>query len=287
MFLKKLLQITIIFLLFLLFGSVFYKVYAVESNVWHELVNALNKELEVYKSYNDFTNQVSKMDTDTLNSEYRSKSTDWRMIIEESITTYKKYLNNSDEHVNQVSTKALSASQKAISALDQYDAVFNKTINNKEDINTALNTGDDLIKEASAERDEAVSLYNEYSGFNSQRNNIYYLYLSSFIAALFSFILWIKSRGSAKYQSEIIKKQIFRNLFGDSLWLTIGLLITTGTYHYASANSGSSYYIMYGPIGIGSLKMLSGLWEYFTKSKKVLDDLKQQDRNQILKDSIT
>lgn len=256
-------------------------VQAVESKVWNEIVGALNKETEAYNSYTLFTEAIKDLDGNQLISRYISESVLWQKSFQDGKLVYEKYLSNPDQQLNEVANKALNASNKSLDAIDQYDKGFIGEGLSDEDIQSYLGNGDRLITEASEEHYEAVDLYNDYSGYTSQINLIIFLYVCLVLSLIFTIILWFKSRTNSHYQSDIIKAQIFKNLFGSSIWMLIGIAITTITLHLAS-KEGGTYYIFYWAILGGAWQMLKGLWIYFTKDRKTLEQLKSKDKSDLL-----
>lgn len=257
------------------------QVQAVESKVWNEIVGALNKETEAYNSYTLFTEAIKDLDGNQLISRYISESVLWQKSFEDGKLVYEKYSSNPDEQLNEVVNKALNASNKSLDAIDQYDKGFISEGLSDEEIQSYLTKGDTLIIEASKEHYEAVDLYNDYSGYTSQNNLIIFLYICLVLSLIFTIILWFKSRTNSHYQSDIIKAQIFKNLFGSSIWMLIGITITTITLHLAS-KEGGTYYIFYWAILGGAWQMLKGLWIYFTKDRKTLEQLKSKDKSDLL-----
>lgn len=256
------------------------KVHAVESKVWNEVVGALNKETEAYNSYNLFVDEIKNLDKNSLIAEYTSKSISWESSFKEGISVYEKYSSSPDEQLKEVTTKALNASNKSLDAIAQYDNGFLGELTDEE-IQSSLTNGDSLISEASKEHIEAVNLYNNYSGVTSQSNLIIFLYGCLVLSIIFTVILWFKSRTSSHYQSDIIKAQIFKNLLGSSIWMLVGIAITTFSLHYVS-KKGGTYYIFYWAIIGGAWQMLKGLWIYFTKDRKTLKQLKLKDQSDLL-----
>lgn len=274
-------QLIFVLTLILFTPKIYRHVQAVENKVWNEIVDALNKETKSYGSYNLFTAEIKNLDADSFISEYKNKSILWKSSFQESKIVYEKYSSSSDEQLKEVAVKALNASNKSLKAIEEYDRAVSGELQSEEELKTAFSTGDSLITEASKEHYEAVDLYNNYSGFNSQQNTIYLLYGCLVLSAIFTIILWLKSRTSSHYQSDIIKAQIFKNLLGSSIWMLVGLAITTFSLHYAS-KEGGTYYIFYWAIIIGGWQMLKGLWIYFTKDRKTLKQMKTKDSSDLL-----
>lgn len=259
-------------------------IFATERDSWNEIVYALNSETKAYTSYALFVSEISKLDASLVISEYNTKSLQWKSAFENGLSVYGKYLNNPNENIKLVANNAISCSNKALKAIDQYDILFGGGLSDEE-FKSTVKLGDSLMLEASNEHDKVIDLYNERSGYDSQNNTIIVLIISTLISLFFSIILWFKSRLNTPYESDKIKSQIFANLFGNSLWLFGGLVITTGTLYYAQSNGGS-YYMMYGPIGIGGWKLLSGLWKYVTQDRRTLNQLKEKDADELLRKTL-
>ncbi len=273
-------QVIFILTFLFIFTKIIGQVHGVENKVWNEIVDVLNKETKSYDSYVLFTEGIKNLDINSLIAEYNNKSILWKSSFQEGKFVYEKYSSSSDEQLREVTITALNASNKSLEAIEQYDKAFSGELS-KEELNTTFDLGDSLIIEASKEHYKAVDLYNNYSGFNSHQNLLYTLYICIALSAIFTVILWFKSRTSSHYQSDIIKAQIFKSLLGSSMWLFGGLALTTYSYSYVS-KEGGTYYILYGPILIGAWQMLKGLWIYFTKDRKTLEQLKSKDKTDLL-----
>lgn len=276
----RIVQFLFISTLFFNFPKISLKVLAVETKVWNEIVDALNKETEAYDSYILFTKAIEDLNQEQLIKRYISDSISWERNFHAGKLVYEKYTSSSDAQLSEVANKALNASVKSLEAINQYDKGFMEEDLTNEEIQSYLTKGDSLINESSIEHYEAVDLYNDYSGYNSQNGLIIFLYLCLILSLIFTIILWFKSKSSSYYQSDIVKAQIFKNLFGNSIWLLVGVAITV--ISYSSVKSGGTYYIYWGPIAIGGWKMLSGLWTYFTKDRKTLRQMRIQASKDLL-----
>lgn len=279
-FLKIVVCLIVVYIFIFFTPNIYNLVFAIENDVWNEIVTTLNKETESYVSYGLFVDQIKNLDSDSIINQYKIKSVSWKTNFEQGKLVYKKYTNSSDEYLREVASEAYNASEMSLNAIDKYDIVFSGELN-EEEVEATILSGDTLFLEASKKHYNAVDLYNEYSGYNSQQSALGILFICLFFSIVFTIILWFKSRTSSQYQADIIKAQIFKNLLGSSFWLLAGLAITTFSLYFAS-KEGGTYYIFYWAILIGGWQMLKGLWIYFTRDRKIIKQLKIQNRTELL-----
>lgn len=251
-----------------------------------EIVNALNDETKVYEAYGQFIDRIGDISPEAVQDEFRRNNLFWRDSFSQASLVYEKYASDMsiDQAVREIAQIALRGNSKAIEATESYEK-YTESYLSADDMSDEIQSGDTLIQEAVADHDLAVNRYNDYSGASAQSNTLYLIYGFLILASIFSFFLWHKSRANSKYGADIVKAKIFRDLFGNSMWMTIGLAITAGTLHYATINGGS-YYILYGPVLIGGWKMLQGLINYFSADRKTLDMLKKQSQEELLNRTI-
>lgn len=284
---KYLLKASSYLIIFFLFFNLFViniKVYAVELNVWDEIVSALDKQTKVFDSYNLFVDEIESLDLNSIILKYNSSSTYWRSLLLSSKLIYNKYTSTDDPKVKEVVDIAIQSTDEALESIIYYDLVFSEQMEEAQ-VESAMQSGDTLIAKAYQDYTIAVNLYNENSGFNSQQSLLYSLYFSLLFSFIFSSLLWFKSRSSSKYKADIIKAQIFNNLFKSSLWMLIGFAVTTVSLQIAS-NEGGSYFMFYGPVFVGGWQMLKGLWNYFANDRKILSELKIKDQSEMLINTI-
>ena len=276
--------LTIFFLLSLIASSV--SVFAEEENeILDNIVGALNKEVEmIYEPYNNF---VSKLESEeyTLESfwgDFRLNLASWREVFGQSIAVFKKYTSSKNPDISEMSSLALSGAEKGVEALDIYKrALIAET---DEDRQYYLDRGDELMLQAVNLHDQAVDLYNDYTGVSSDIALRDWLVLGSALSVIFSLFLFIKSRRKSNYQVEVIRAGVYKELFTSSLWMTGGLVVTTAGFSYALGHGGT-YYILYGPILVGSWQLLKGLSHYFQEGRKKLDQLAKSERGAVIKES--
>jgi len=174
----------------------------------------------------------------------------------------------------------MSGAEKGIEAIDNYEVALASKSEN--DLLFYLNQGDQLMMSSVQDHDQAVVLYNDYSGVSEAlmlRNG---LIVGSIISILFSVILFFKARIHPGIQAEMIRANIYKGLFQSSAWMTAGILITTISYLFVF-EKGGTYLIFYGPVLVGGWQLLRGLSKYFTKDRKVLKELSRAERESIIK----
>ncbi len=270
-----------------LFFNIFHinkKVIAVEPNDWDEIVNALNQETKFFDSYNLFVDEIESLDLDSIILKYNGSTLNWRSLLLSSKSIYNKYTSTDDPQIKEVAEIAIQSTDEALESITYYDQVFSEQLNEAQ-MQLAMQSGDAFIEKAYQDYAIAVELYNEYSGFNSQQLFLYSLYIALIISFIISSLLWFKSKNSSKYKADVIKAQIFRNLFKSSLWMLIGFAVTTVSLQIAS-NEGGSYFMFYGPVIVGAWQMLKGLWIYLTNDRKILAELKINDQSKMLINTI-
>lgn len=254
------------------------------NNSYSKLVDQFNYELEyIYRPYTDFVNSSNEnTDTDILINDFTSKINKWSQSFKTSEQVYYQLTSDSDQNIRIIANKALESVKKGSNACNLYKQALSSETESS--YSSFLSQGDFEFKEAVRIHDEAVDLYNDLSGAKTTMQSRNYLIFFSIISIIFSIILFFKSRVNTTIQADIIKGQIFFNLFKSSLWMVVGLLVTTIGLAYAIENGGS-YYIFYGPVVVGGWQMLKGLINYITNDKKILRELANIEKDNAIRSS--
>jgi len=256
-----------------------------EGEILDNIVSALNKETEtIYEPYYNF---ISKLESGeyTIESaldDFRLNLASWREAFGKSIAVYKKYTSSRNPNISEISNLALSGTEKGIKAIDNYKKAL--VAETDEDWEYYFDRGDEFMLQAVTLHDQAVDLYNDYTGISSDIALRDWLVVGSILSMIFSLFLFIKSRRRSKYQAEIVRAGVYKELFISSLWMMGGLVVTTAGLSYALEHGGT-YYIFYGPIGVGGWQLLKGLSHYFQEGRKKLDQLAKSERGAIVKKS--
>lgn len=256
-----------------------------EGEIIDNIGDALDKEVEmIYEPYNNFVSKLESGDftIESALDDFRLNLASWREAFGKAIAVYKKYTSSRNPDISEISSLALSGSEKGINAIDSYEkALIAET---DEDWEYHSGHGDELMFQAVTLHDQAVDLHNDYTGASSYIALRDWLVLGSALSVIFSLFLFIKSRRRSKYQAEIIRAGVYKELFISSLWMTAGLVITTAGLSHALGHGGT-YYILYGPILVGGWQLLKGLSHYFQEGRKKLAQLAKFERGAVIKES--
>ncbi len=281
----KFLLTSIIFLTF--FTSPF-QIYAQEekSDIYSKIVDALNMELNnVYTPYTNFLNRINTENYDITNSdiyEFKNLNNGWNTVFVQTKSVYSQHLSNPDPQIAEIATVAQDGANLGIRATDFYKTALET---DDEDIySTYIGHGDEMMVSAVEKHDEAVDLYNSYSGATDNKLTEYGLILGSIVANIFSMFLFFKSRKRSESDVEKIRSEIYKALFVSSLWFSGGLIVTTIGFVNAYENGGS-YTIFWGAIAVGGWQLLRGLSDYFTNSRQILADLNIIEKNKVLREA--
>lgn len=252
---------------------------------YSQIVDALNRETEgIYEPYRLLVDEiVNTTETDGLLDKFDSNITKWGLVYSETSVVYKQLLNNGDSNVEEIATLALQSNQKGKDSMEMYrQALGTEDQSTQEDL---LTKGDAGIQEAVLLHDQAVELYNDYSGVNSSltvQNTMGSITIVSILCTIF---LFMKSRPNSIIEADIVRAGIYKNLAKSALWMTLGLIITTGGLAYAIRNGGS-YYIFYGPVIFGGWELLKGLSRYINNDRKILNALAISKKQNAIKNSL-
>jgi len=250
--------------------------------VFKELYDTLNKETDlIYTPYGEFSEKLSSAE-EPLYNEFQSRVLAWRAEFVSASNIYYKHSQSVDQQISEIASIAYGGSQKGVQSCDAYLAAIRAS--DTTTMSGYLDRGDQLMTEAIAVHENAADLYNNYSGATDAYNIRDWLLVGSGIFALFSFFLFLKSRRKSSFQAEVARSGVYGNLFRNSLWVTIGLVVTTVGYSYA-LGSGGTYYILYGPIFFGGWRLLSGLYDYFKNGRPLLNQISQNEKGDAIKQS--
>lgn len=253
------------------------------STPYSELVDALNKETdEIYIPYGNLVKQGDTITTDDFIAQFAKDIETWKQIFLETKPVYEKYLNYGDSQIAEIAQKGELSNREGVSALNSYRQAFLES--DESAISKYFAEGDATFLSAVKHHDEAVKLYNNYSGVSSTYSTRDFLIVFSILSAIFTIILFFKSRNTTTIEAEIIKAEIYRRLTKSALWMTVGLVVTTAGFAF-SMNTGSSYYIFWGPVVFGGWELLKGLFNYFRNDRKVLAALASEQRGGAVKQS--
>jgi hypothetical protein len=259
-----------------------------EDSSYNTLVDTLNYETKYfYEDYYDFINLVDSIETE---SDYNSvvqafseKIPNWYAILEKNLDVYNRYGSSQYPNIVEIANLAADSNQQAMEGLMYYAGAFVES-ETAEEFEEYLSIGDEYISMAIDKHSEAIDLYNEYSGAGDAYNNAFWLIFFSVLSSLLSLVLFFKSKPNSKFDADIIRAGIYKSFFVSSLWMTIGLVVTTAGYCY-SLKTGGEFYILYGAVLVGAWQLLKGVVRYFTKGRKILKDLAKQEKNEAIKSS--
>ena len=80
--------------------------------------------------------------------------------------------------------------------------------------------------------------------------------------------------GDSEVISELVRALGRRDLTVGGLWLGLGLVATVGTYALAASEGGGRYFVAYGAIVFGFLRLLRGLYRTQTGRPSTFWDVK-------------
>lgn len=248
-----------------------------------EILSSLDSDtMNIYQKYGDLVDRLTE-DENILEifNEFKISINSWRTLFNSSQIVYQKYINDPDVSISKIASIALESTEIGLQALQKYDRAFSSGDSDNTDY--YLEQGDTLIISSSKKHIEAVDeynlladKYNDESGVTSAYNTRTYLIVASIFFSLISVFLYFKSRARSSLSTEIMRAGVFQDMFGNSLAMSIGLIITTISYAYALEN-GSTYYILWGLVLVGGWRFIVGLYNYFTKGRKILKELKEQE----------
>lgn len=239
----------------------------------------------VYTSYSNFSEKINKEGyqiTETDLTEFQNLNRNWNTEFLKSKSFYGQYIANPDPKIAEIATVAQDSINKGILATEAYRNAFES--NTDETLSSYMTSGDQMMLDSINTHDKAVDLYNNYSGASTNVLTKNGLVISSIIASMFSLVLFIKSRKKSQLEAEKIRSEVYKALFTSSLWMTVGIVVTTVGLSYA-LEKGGTYYILYGPILFGGWKLLKGLYSYFTDGRKALDYINSTQKGEAIKES--
>lgn len=247
-----------------------------------ELVGTLNFELEeIYEPYFEFVEKLeNSTNQEPIIQGFDTNIISWKSKFQESRSVYSKYTTHSNFEIAQIAQTALKGADLGIIATEKYHSALYASSDTESD--TLFDEGDQTFFQAVEYHDQAVDLYNDYSGASSAYGTRNWLIFFSITSVVFSIFLFFKSRRKSLFQAEIIRSSVYKNLFSSSLWMAGGLIVTTVGYTYA-LQEGGTYYIFYGAILVGGWQLLKGLYEYFTRGRSVLNKLAIMEKHSAIK----
>lgn len=251
---------------------------------YDQIGEALDDIKEVLESYNETVTSLESMDADDIYTTFNTRLAGWEKKLISVEQALRSRLNDNDPQVRAVAQSALRSVETTKRAFTNYKAALSAETENESQ--NLFTQGDSLISQAFEEHSASVDLYNDSIGATDYVTARDFLIVITIMAGIFSVFLWLKSRRSSYLQTEILRAQVFSDLFKSSAWMFVGLLVTTIGMAYALANGGS-YYILYGPVVFGGWSMLKGVLNYFNEGKPLLDSLSKEERHEVLSSLLT
>lgn len=254
----------------------------IRTNTLNEIVDALNRETEeVFNDYIAIIDEFENGDESTF-LKFTNKLPIWKSVLSETKNVFVKYKFSSDSEISEISNLAVEANNESLIGISLYEKAINSDSDTEFD--NYIENADKSFIEGSETHFKAVDLYNDYSGSSSSISSRNWLIFFSVLSGLFSFLFFIKSRKKSQLESEKIRAEVYKGLLLSSIWMTVGMIITTVGFSYA-LKEGGTYYILYGPILFGGWKLLKGLYYYFTEGRKALNYLNLAQENEAIKQS--
>ena len=250
------------------------------------ILSALNSEYDAYSAYAEFIENIESYTGDEIRNEYSLQSNEWATNFSDARDVYIKYSSNEgyEAEIQSIAQVALSGSEKALEALENYDRALLTDNLTDDGFDDAIDRGDELMMEAVADHDKAVEGINDYSGASGEIELLDWLIVLAIISGFLSLILFFKSRSDSIYKADIIRAEIYRDLLVSSLWMFFGFLVTAGGLYYALYHGGGEYYILYGAVVVGGWKFTKSLWKYWFQDRAVLRELKSESRKKMISD---
>ncbi len=243
-------------------------IYAQETNdmSYQYLYNALTNDLViVYEDYSKiFVDSTTPIDEEFFKN-LANKLEIWEAQFEKSKIIFTRYSNNQDANVAEIAKIGLQSDVTGLEAIKSYKSMYTDPDNAAQ----YIEQGDIKWENAITLHDQAVDLYNNYSGANTAKTEKYIYIWGTVIFAIISLALLIKSFTRSQSSVKKLRAKIFKNLFVTSLWPTVGFAVTTLLY-LAATKDGSTYYILYGPMAIGGWQLIKGISNYFRHDRPLL-----------------
>lgn len=251
-----------------------------------EILSAINSEYDSYVAYAEFTENVKSYTAEEIRNKYSSLSYDWRANFEDARNVYIKYASNEEyeTEIQSIAQVALSGSEKALDALENYDRALLTDNLTSDGFDDAVDRGDELMMEAAADHDKAIERFNEYTGASGDIELLEWLTIFTIASGILSLILFFKSRTDSIYNADIVRAEIYKDLLISSLWMFVGFLVTAGGLYYALYHGGGEYYILYGAVLVGGWGFSKGLWKYWFQDRAILRELKSESRKKMISD---
>lgn len=278
--------ISVLFVIVICFLSIPRNVFSQENKTdkLNEILNSLDSDTKnIYDKYVILVDKISEeTDTTSLFDEFKTSSDLWKTLFNSSQTVYQKYISDSDVSISNVAKLALESTQIGLQALQKYDMALGS--DTSANYSYYAEQGDALIIDSNKKHIEAVDQYNllvdnynDESGVTDAYSTRTYLIIASIFFSLISVFLFFKSKVRSSLSAEAMRAGVFQNMFGNSLAMSIGLIVTTIGYAYA-LETGGTYYILWGLVVFGGWRFLVGLFNYFSNGRKILNQLAEQEK---------
>lgn len=220
---------------------------------------AANALLDDVKSVKDTPEEISQVllrDIPTLTQHLDESSSYYESVIStETDEQLKTILINIDNDVKGLSTSLHS-------------------------VEDSINSGDnDAYDNALKQYDTYIDSLNTHIGeLNSHYGVADYSWLAwpFWIALIISIVLLIMSRGSPVLPAEQLRNQFEFALFKSSLWPLGGSAISY--FWFLGTPPGGTFYILWGPIGIGYFQFFRGLYTYVTLARPAINLAKKEEK---------
>lgn len=147
-------------------------------------------------------------------------------------------------------------------------------------VQNAIEQGDDEAYTSAFEQyDQYIeSLNSQIEPLNNHFGVADYSWLAwpFWIALIISIVLFIMSRGSPVLPAEQLRNQFEFALFKSSLWPLGGSAISY--IWFLMTPPGGTFYVLWGPIGIGYFQFLRGLHAYITLARPAINIAKKEEK---------
>lgn len=224
-----------------------------------EIFNNLETEMDAVKNDPDAILQIIIRDSPSMVQHWNESSVFYESAIAtEGNGELKAILTNIDTNVKALST-SLSALEDSITTGDRdaYSNASDKYYGSMESINTQ------------------IDLLNSHFGVADYS----WLAWPFWVSLIISIYLFIISRGNPILPAEQLRNKFEFALFKSSLWPLGGSAISY--FWFLGTPPGGTFYLLWGPIGIGFFQFFRGLYAYITLARPAINLAKKEQQTKL------
>lgn len=151
--------------------------------------------------------------------------------------------------------------------------------------NTAITNIDTAALAIDKVMDRVIAKDNEGLASNNKTELMYIA--ASAVAIAVAAGLFIRSKKKAANNFDQVKNEAYFNLFKQALVPLAGALITLGSFEYAKYTASTSYTILTGLLGIGTLYFIVSVFQYIFVTRPKINDYSEVENDKALTEAFT